>query len=63
MRHIWIESSYDGWFIQVMNPEHNKVHKVFSWNHDDTENEVGGDKLFAEILEYLGHSVNWEEYC
>ena len=60
--HIQIESSYDGWFIQVLNPEGDRVLKVFSWGHNDTENGVGGDKLFAELLEYLGHSVNWEEY-
>jgi len=64
MRHIQIESSYEGWFIQVIDLDTIEPPlKVFSWEHNDTENGVGGDKIFAELLEYLGHSVSWDEYC
>jgi hypothetical protein len=58
---INIESCFDSWFIQVLSPEGDKVLKSYSWGHNDSENGVGGDKKFAELLEYLGHNVNWEE--
>ena len=59
--HIQIESGYDGWFIQVLNPEGDRVLKSYSFNHNDTELGCGGEVLFKQLLEYLGHSVYMEE--
>lgn len=61
MSHIQIYGGDDGWFIQVLNDDGDRVLKTLSWNHNDVEDGVGGEKKFKELLEYLGHTAYWEE--
>lgn len=59
--HIQIYSEYDGWYAQVMNDDGDRVLKMVSWDHNDSESGAGGELKMAELLEYLGHSVYTEE--
>ncbi len=61
MSRVQIESDGEGWWIEVRNSEGDRVLKSFGWGHNDTELGVGGEKVFADILRYLGHSVEVED--
>jgi hypothetical protein len=53
---IKVESCYDGWHITLFDDDA-PSYTTFSWEHNDVEEGVGGEKLFAEVLELLGHKV------
>ena len=61
MSRVQIESDNEGWWIEVRNSEGDRVLKAFGWGHNDIELGVGGEKVFADILRYLGHSVEVED--
>lgn len=63
VKHVHIESYYDSWYIEVRNPEMDRVYKTFSWDHNATEDGIGGEKIIAKLLKYLGHSVEVEDVC
>lgn len=56
-----IYSEYDGWCIQKM--KGNDLCMSWTWDHEEIEKGVGGEKLFAEILEDMGLHVYVEEVC
>lgn len=55
MKYFQIYSEYDGWYIQYL--ENNKVIEQWAWDHDDVELGCGGEEVFGDILEFLGHTV------
>jgi len=59
--HFQIYSEYDGWSINAL--EGNELKWSYCWNHNDAELGIGGEKLFADILKALGHTVYEEDVC
>ena len=54
-----VESSYDSWGISTFeNGEH--VDHLW-WDHGDSNQGVGGERLFATLLERLGYKVKFKE--
>ena len=58
---IQIYSEYDGWYAQVIHLHTNAIVKSVSWNHNDFEWGVGGEKLLAELFRYLDYHVYLED--
>ena len=58
MSHIQIYSSNDGWSVQVLNDDGDRVLKSVWYDHNDDSYGVDGVK---ELLEYLGHTTYLEE--
>lgn len=61
MDHIQIHSGSDHWYIEVINPDGDRVLKTCYWDHNDVDKGVGGEHVFADLLEYLGYTVYCEE--
>ena len=58
---VVITTGYDFWSIEVMNTEFDRVLYSDYWSHDDPESGVGGEMMFAKLLEYLGHKVEVQD--
>lgn len=58
-----IECYCDGWAITMLDDTKDPPKKIESyyWDHNDSELGVGGEKIFADILEKLGYTVKCED--
>jgi hypothetical protein len=58
---IQVSSAYDGWDISLYEKESGKFRGRWTWDHEDFEAGVGGEKYFRDILLELGHDVIQED--
>lgn len=58
---IQLYYEYDGWSLQIVELSTNKVVKHITWNHNESELGVGGEKLMLTIFDELGYHTYSEE--
>ena len=62
MTYVQIYSMADSWEIQILEdtPE-GILSRRYTWNHNNPNGGAGGEIVFAQVLEALGHKTYVEE--
>lgn len=55
--HIQVYREYDGHSIQVLSADGDRQLWHKSWDRNDDELGVGGERNFVELLKFLGYTV------